>query len=121
VVRGDPSPSAAFFSPSSGSSPPSLVGLPAAALVSPPFADWATALRLRFPAVFDAFSAASMASPPHGVQHVISTIGKPCTAKFRRLDPPPPGWRQPRRSFRQCWTRASFAAPAANGAAPYTW
>jgi hypothetical protein len=74
--------------PSLGSSPPSLVGLPAAAVASPPLADWAASLRLRFPVVFEASSAASSAPPPHGVQHVISTIGQPCTAKFRRLDPP---------------------------------
>ncbi len=28
-----------------------------------------------------------MVPPPHGVQHVITTIGQPCTARFRRLDP----------------------------------
>jgi hypothetical protein len=39
-------------------------------------------------AVFEVSSAASSASPPHGVQHIISTIGQPCTTKFRRLDPP---------------------------------
>jgi hypothetical protein len=71
-----------------GSSTPSLVGPPAAALVPPPLADWAEALRLRFPAVFETSSAASSALPPHRVQHVITTIGQPCTAKFRRLDPP---------------------------------
>ncbi len=32
-----------------------------------------------------------------------------------------PGWRQPRRSSRPCWTRGSYTAPTASGAAPFTW
>jgi hypothetical protein len=28
-----------------------------------------------------------VAAPPHGVEHVIRTVGQPATAKFRRLDP----------------------------------
>ncbi len=87
AVRGQPSPPAVSSPPSLGPSPPSPVDTSAVTPVLPPTADWATALRLCFPAVFDASSAASVASPPHGVQHIITTIGQPCTAGFRRLDP----------------------------------
>jgi hypothetical protein len=29
----------------------------------------------------------SLSQPPHGVQHVITTVGQPSTARFRHLDP----------------------------------
>ncbi len=59
----------------------------AARSVPPPASDWAGCLRQRFPAAFSANSAASRHLPPHGVQHVISTVGQPTTARFRSLDP----------------------------------
>ena len=39
----------------------------------------------QFPAVTQPFTVAS--APSHGVEHVIETTGRPCTARFRRLDP----------------------------------
>jgi hypothetical protein len=44
-------------------------------------------MRLQFPKVFFQDAAASSLVPPHGVRHVIRTVGQPATAKFRRLDP----------------------------------
>jgi cleavage and polyadenylation specificity factor subunit 1 len=90
VVRG-------IFSPSPG-------GAPAASSFSPPpsgtplarppppaatraVTDWLACLHSRFPAVFAASLAVSLSHPPHGVQHFITTVGQPSTAKFRRLDP----------------------------------
>ncbi len=57
---------------------------------SPPLAasEWLAAMQRQFPQVFFfQAAAASSAAPPHGVRHVIQTIGQPATAKFRRLDP----------------------------------
>ncbi len=83
VAAGRPLPPTGSSPPSPGSSPPS----PATPPTLPPSADWVTALRHRFPAVFTASSATSVVPPPHGVQQLITTIGQPCTARFRRLDP----------------------------------
>ncbi len=68
-----------------GSSPPSV----AAGAARPPLAtgDWLAAMRLQFPRIFFQDAAASSLVPPHGVCHVIRTVGQPATAKFRRLDP----------------------------------
>ncbi len=45
-------------------------------------------MRLRDPQVFFQDAAASSLVPsPHGVRHVIRTVGQPATTKFRRLDP----------------------------------
>ncbi len=41
----------------------------------------------QFPQVFFQDAAASSLVSPHGVRHVIQTIGQPATAKFRQLDP----------------------------------
>ncbi len=49
--------------------------------------EWLAAMRLRYPQVFFQDAAASSLVPPHGVRHVIRTVGQPATAKFRRLDP----------------------------------
>jgi hypothetical protein len=87
AVRGVSSSLAAPSTPSPGSYSPSLVVTSAAAPVLPPGTDWATALRLRFPAVFNATSSVSVVAPPQGIQHFITTIGQPSTAKFRHLDP----------------------------------
>jgi hypothetical protein len=78
-----PTPPAAA-SPSSPS-PPSV----ATGAASPPLAagNWLAAMRLQFPKVFFQDAAASSMVPPHGVRHVIRTVGQPATAKFRRLDP----------------------------------
>jgi hypothetical protein len=68
--------------------PPPLPAVSSAASSVPPLAsDWAGNLRSRFPAAFSANPAISRRLPPHGVQHVISTVGQPSTARFRRLDP----------------------------------
>ena len=57
----------------------------------PPPADglggWAEDLRSQFPAVFSDKLSASASKLGHGVEHFISTKGRPATAKFRRLDP----------------------------------
>jgi hypothetical protein len=68
-----------------GPSPPSV----ATGAASPPLAtgDWLGSMRLQFPKVFFQDAAASSLVPPHGVRHVIRTVGQPATAKFRRLDP----------------------------------
>jgi hypothetical protein len=77
VLRSPPpsSPPVQFSSPPSGSSPPSSSS------------DWQGELQARFPAAFGRSSPAPAAAPPHGVSHVIRTVGQPATAKFRRLDP----------------------------------
>jgi hypothetical protein len=56
---------------------------------SPPLAasEWLAAMQRQFPQVFFQAAATSSATPPHGVRHVIQTIGQPATAKFQRLDP----------------------------------
>jgi hypothetical protein len=76
------------------SAPPSPGGGSAASEVppraaSPPLAagEWLAAMQRQFPQVFFQDAAASPLVPPHGVRHVIQTIGQPATAKFRRLDP----------------------------------
>ncbi len=75
-------------SPPTSASPPAPPPSPSSSSQDlPPGSDWATALRLRFPAVFAASAAVTAVPPPHGVQHYITTIGQPSTAKFRRLDP----------------------------------
>jgi hypothetical protein len=86
AMRGPPLPSATPPTPSLTSSY-SLAVASVAVQDLPPDSDWLAALRLRFPAVFTATSAVSVVPPPHGVQHYITTVGQPSTAKFRRLDP----------------------------------
>jgi hypothetical protein len=49
--------------------------------------EWLAATKLRYPQVFFQDAATSSLVPPHGVRHVIQTVGQPATAKFRRLDP----------------------------------
>jgi hypothetical protein len=60
-----------------------------AGAASPPLAagEWLAAMRLQFPKVFFQDAAASSLVPPHGVRHVIRTVGQPATAKFQQLDP----------------------------------
>jgi hypothetical protein len=48
---------------------------------------WAEELLMRFPAAFGRMTSALAATPPHGVRHVIRTVGQPATTKFHRLDP----------------------------------
>jgi hypothetical protein len=95
VVKGAPSPSAGSVFLSGAVPPASSLAavspfsppLQRPPLAPPPASDWAGCLRLRFPAVFSASSAVSRRPPPHGVQHVISMVGQPSTARFCRLDP----------------------------------
>jgi hypothetical protein len=77
-------------------SPPTQAGilvsasapLPSPAAANPlPTGEWLAAIKLRYPQVFFQGAAASSLAPPHGVRHVIQTVGQPATAKFRRLDP----------------------------------
>jgi hypothetical protein len=83
--------------------PPPLPAVSSAASSRPPQAsDRAGNLCSRFPAAFSANPAVSRLLPPHGVQHVISTVGSrppPDSAAWT-----PPGWRHPRRNFRLCST-----------------
>jgi hypothetical protein len=68
---------------SGGSSapPPPTADIPLSA------GEWLAATKLRYPQVFFQDAATSSLVPPHGVRHVIRTVGQPATSKFRRLDP----------------------------------
>ncbi len=83
VLRSPPpsSPPDQLSSSPSGPSPPSLASPPSSS------SDWPGELQARFPAAFGLSTSAPAATPPHGVSHVIRTVGQPATAKFRRLDP----------------------------------
>ncbi len=89
VVRSppaSPSPPTVVVSPSVGSTP--LLPAPPDAADTPlSTGEWLAAMRLRYPQVFFQDAAVSSLVPPHGVRHVIRTVGQPATAKFRRLDP----------------------------------
>jgi hypothetical protein len=100
-------------------SPVSPAAAPAARTVPPPASDWAGNLRSRFPAVFTASSAVSLAQPPHGVQHVISTVGQPSTTRFLRLDPA--RLAAAKVEFQAMLDEGVIATPAVSGVAHYIW
>jgi hypothetical protein len=87
VVLGSTPSSPGPSTPSSGFSPPSPGIASAAVPALPPDSDWAAALKSCFLTVFNPGSMVSLDHPPHGVQHLIITIGQPSTAMFHRLDP----------------------------------
>jgi hypothetical protein len=85
AVKGSTPSSLGPFTPSSGSSSPSLGDALEAVPTLPLDSDWAAVFQCRFPAIFNPGSAVCLDHPPHRVQHFITTIGQP--SKFCRLDP----------------------------------
>jgi hypothetical protein len=53
------------------------------------------------------------------VEHIITTIGQPCTARFRRLDPS--RLAAAKAEFQAMLDEGLYAAPTASGGAPFTW